>query len=389
MKTEMTIDTEKKTKRTKRRGNGEGSICQRESDGRWLASVVIGRNQNGKMLRKVVYGWTKSEVQKKLAKLLPQQQAGTLNADRLTVGEFIDSWLENSVRPNKRASTYASYHQIARLHIKPYIGGIQLSKLMPSNVATLYSTLEREGRGARLRQMAHAVLHRALEYGVESEVLTRNVCDVAERPQAPRKEVTPLTAGQALAFLTATAEHRLHAMFLLAIDTGMRQGELSGLQWDDIDLSAGAVTIRRAIVQIKEDFIVNEPKTARGRRRVEICPATVDALRLHKARMMQEGRLAAGWVFVSKTGQHLRRNATRKTFQGILRRAGLPIIKFHDLRHTCATLLMENGTHAKVVQERLGHSQISITLDTYSHVTPTMQREAANTMQGILKATGS
>jgi integrase len=386
---ESTIEKPKQKRSTKRRGNGEGSIYQR-GDGRWCAGIVTGRDQHGKQLRKVVYGWTKTEVQKKLTKLMPQQQAGTLgNADRITLGEFIDKWLANSVRPNNRASTHASYDQVARLHIKPFIGGIQLSKLMPANVATLYATLEREGRKARLRQMAHAILHRALQYGVEQEILTRNVCDVAERPQAPRKEVTPLTAEQAQAFLLATADHRLYAMFLLAIDAGMRQGELNGLQWDDVDLTAGAVTIRRAVVQIKEEFIVNEPKTARGRRRVEICPATVDALRLHKARMMQEGRLAAGWVFVSKTGQHLRRNAIRKTFQGILRRAGLPVVKFHDLRHTCATLLMASGTHAKVVQERLGHSQISVTLDTYSHVTPTMQREAANTMQGILQATGS
>lgn len=387
---ETTIGTEKREKRTKRRGNGEGSICQRKSDGRWLASVVIGRNQHGKMLRKVVYGWTKGEVQKKLAKLIPQQQAGTLgNCDRVTVGEYLDRWLENDVRPNKRASTYASYHQIARLHIKPFIGGIQLSKLAPANVKGLYGTLEREGRGARLRQMAHTVLHRALKVAVKSEVISRNPCDAAERPQAQKRDITPLDNSQAQILLKAIENHRLNALFLLAIDSGLRQGELNGLKWEDVDLVGGVVFVRRTIVQVKEEFIINPPKTAKGKRRVEICAMTVEALRHHKARMMQEGRLAAGWVFVSQTGKFLRRNSVRKSLLAILKGAGLPVIRFHDLRHTCATLLMAGGTHIKVVQERLGHSQIAITLDTYSHVLPTMQREAANTMQGILKATGS
>jgi integrase len=156
-----------------------------------------------------------------------------------------------------------------------------------------------------------------------------------------------------------------------------------------VDLDAGVVHVRRAVIQIGNEFIVNEPKTAKGKSRVEISTATVDALRLHKARMMQEGRLAAGWVFVSQTGEHLRRTVIRKQLRAILTKAELPMIRFHDLRHTCATLLMAEGTHAKVVQERLGHTDITVTLGTYSHITPTVQRAAADTMQGILKATGS
>jgi integrase len=374
---------------TKRRGNGEGSIFQR-GDGRWVAIITIGYGADGKRRRKTVYGVTKKEVQDKLGVLMPQQQSGSLgDMKRITMGAFLDQWLENTVRLNKRASTHASYLQIVTKHIKPFIGGMQLSKLSPAAVGTFYATLEREGRSGRMRQMAHAVLHRALERAVKLGQAARNVCDAVERPEAPRHEITPLTQDQTVAFLKATDETRLRALYILAIASGLRQGELFALRWDDIDLNLGVLSVRRTVVQIGTDFVVNEPKTARGKRLVELPAYAVEALQQHLRCMMIEGHAGAGWVFVSRNGKFLRRNVVRQQLREIVTKAGLPKIRFHDLRHTCATLLMSGGTHAKVVQERLGHSQIGVTLDTYSHVLPGMQRDAANSLDAMLRPTGS
>ncbi|MSR60017.1 MAG: site-specific integrase [Planctomycetaceae bacterium] len=381
--------TDKKRSKTTRRGNGEGSIFQR-GDGRWVATIATGYGADGKRRRKAVYGWTKKEVQDKLGVLLPQAQGGLLSdSKRSTLAEFLDRWLEDTVRTNKRASTYASYKQLVEKHVKPFIGGVQLARLSPANVGSLYATLERSGKSGRLRQMVHAVLHRALERAIKLGQVPRNVCDAVERPEAPRHEITPLTLDQTATFLHATKGTRLHALYILAIASGLRQGELFALRWDDIDLDGAVLSVRRTVVQIGKEFIINEPKTARGKRRVELPPVAIESLREHRKRMMVEGHAGAGWVFVSRNGQHLRRNVVRLQLGKILKAEKLPAIRFHDLRHTCASLLMMDGTHAKVVQERLGHSQISITLDTYSHVVPSMQRAAADRMDTMLRPTGS
>jgi integrase len=378
-----------KKRKTARRGNGEGSIFQR-GDGRWCARVTIGYDANGKRKRRDVYGWTKKEVQDKLTGLMAQKQNGTLAAtERETVGEFIEWWLTNEVKPNRRASTHASYRQIAVKHILPYLGGLQLSRLQPSNVGSLYATLQSAGCSARLVQMVHAVLRRALGRGVKLGKLVRNACDAVERPQADRHEIQTLNQDQARAFVLALQNDRLKPLFLLAITGGLRQGELFGLKWDDIDFNAAAVSVRRTIVQLGNEFIINEPKTAKGRRRVELPALAMESLHEHRRQMMIEGRAGSEWVFVGTTGKPLRRSVVRKQLRKLLSGAGLPGIRFHDLRHSCASLLMAGGTHAKVVQERLGHSTINLTLDTYSHVLPTMQREAANSLDELFRQTGS
>lgn len=382
------MNTESK-KRTKRRGNGEGSIFQRP-DGRWCARITVGRDANGNRKRRDVYGWTKKEVQEKLTTLLAQKQTGTLcDTGRETVAEFITWWLANEVKPNRRASTHETYRQTAAKHILPFLGGLQLSRLAPSNVGSLYTTLQSDGRSSKLVQMVHAVLRRAMERALKLGKIIRNPCDAVERPQAPRHEITPLDQEQAAAFLKAISADRLQALFILAIAGGLRQGELFALRREDVDFDAGAVAVRRTVVQLGKEFVVNEPKTAKGRRRVELPALAIDALRDHLRRMMIEGHAGAGWIFVGRSGGFLRRAVIRRKLRRLLATAGLPTIRFHDLRHTCATLLMANGTHAKVVQERLGHSTIGMTLDTYSHVLPTMQREAADKLGDMLRPTGT
>jgi integrase len=378
----------KQKRRTARRGNGEGSIYQR-SDGRWAAEITVGYGDNGKRRRKTVYGWTKAEVQKKLGNLLPQAQAGAFAVADMTVGAFLDHWLENTVKPNNRATTFESYERIARKHIRPFIGGIRLSNLAPINVESMYTALRNAGRSPRLVQMAHAVLHRACERALKMRHIVANPCNAVERPQAPEFEIAPLHPEQALAFITAIGENRMRALYILAIASGLRWGELNALKWEDVDFEQGAISVRRTLIEIDGRFTINEPKTKKGKRRVELSPIAIEALIDHRARMLREGHAASEWVFMNKDGRHHRRTVNRRSLRRILKSAGLPMIRFHDLRHTCASLLMLKGIHAKVVQERLGHSTVNLTLNTYSHVLPTMQRAAADSLEACLRPTGS
>ena len=198
-----------------------------------------------------------------------------------------------------------------------------------------------------------------------------------QRPRVPKSDITPLTAEQVAAFLKAAKGDRLEAAFIfVAITTGMRLGEIFGLQWPDVDLKAGALMVQHSLMELNGKLTLSEPKTARGRRKIDLPKMAVNALWKHKARMLKEGLGSVPWVFCNESGGPLRRSHFHfSEFKPTLINAGLPAIRFHDLRHTSASLLLSQGVHPKVVQERLGHSQISVTLDTYSHVLPTLQRK--------------
>ncbi|HEY3967896.1 MAG TPA: site-specific integrase [Planctomycetaceae bacterium] len=380
---------ETKRRKTARRGNGEGSIYQR-GDGRWVASVVVGRDQTGKQRRKVVYGWTKADVTGKLSKLLPQALDGTLGThERLTVGAYLDKWMEDTVKANRKPSTFARYETSCNLHIKPLIGGIQLSKLTPVQLRGLYASLQRDGHSLATCEITHAILHSAFKSALKSDLVTRNVCDCVDRPKAPDAEIKTIDAAQVNMLLESIRNDRLYALYLLAIDSGMRQGEMLALRWDDISFESRTISVRRKVIEVKKVFHVDEPKTASGRRSITVTPATIEALREHQAKMLAEGLIGGGWVFPRRNGKFIRRNWLVLRIKKILADAGLPEITFHALRHTCATMLLQASTHGKIVQERLGHSKIAITLDTYSHVTPTMQQQAADVMGGLLAKAGA
>jgi integrase len=378
-------DGEKSKRQTRRRGNGEGSIFQR-SDGRWVATINVGYDQNGKRKRRDVYGATKKEVQDKLTVLHSAKLEGTLvEPSKVNVGQFLDHWLEDGARLSVRANTYTLYKGIVKRHIKPRIGGVNLLKLSPVHVQGLYSEMERDGCSPRLRQLTHAVLHRALKQALKWGNVSRNVCDAVDPPRVPKKTIQPLTPGQAGDLLTAATGQPLHALYVLAITSGLRQGELFALQWADVDLDGKAVTVRHTLIEAQGKIVLSEPKTAKSRRRVSIPKMAVDALHEHRKRMVAEGHAGSPWVFCDRDGSHLRKsNFIRRSFKPLLKAAGLPPIRFHDLRHTSATLLLLQGVHAKVVQERLGHANISMTLDTYSHVLPELEQAAAATFDGLL-----
>ena len=368
------------------RGKGEGLIRKR-ANGSWEARIDIGRDSNGARVRKSVYGKTKKEVTEALTKLSSQKLDGMLiHDDQTTVEQFIDRWLEDSAALKVRASTLASYKQICRLHITPKIGRLKLSKLAPSHVQHLLAEMTRDGKSPRLVQMAYTMIRLALSVGLKWGVIVRNVAEAVERPSVERHEITPMTDEHAAKFLKAAKSDRLYALYVLALATGMRQGELFGLQRDDVDLNAGTITVRRTLVELNGKITTNPPKTEKGRRLIELPQMAITALWDHKARMLAEGLAGSDWIFCDTDGSPLRRqNVLRRSFVPILSAAGLKGVRFHDLRHTSATMLLGAGVHPKIVQERLGHSQIGVTMDTYSHCLPSMQKEAAGKLDNVLK----
>jgi len=282
-------------------------------------------------------------------KVREAQQSGLIETSRLTVGQFLDRWLENVVKPSLANSTHTRYEQIIRLHLKPYVGGTRLTKLAPADVEQLYAEQERVGVTVRNRELSGVVLQESLAHAARLKLIPFNPCPDIAKPRPPKHEMQVWGKTQVDAFLKAAADDRLYAMYVLAIASGMREGELFGLEWSDVDFEAGAVTVNRTLEEISGQFRTKEPKSAKSRRRIDLPRFAVDALHEHRKRMLAEGH-ATRPVFCDSNGGYLRRpNVARRSFQPIIERAGVPPIRFHDLRHTAATLLLRQGVNPKVV----------------------------------------
>ncbi len=358
---------------TKKRGNNEGSISKRK-DGRWMgrytAYTVSGRKQ------KAVYGRTRAEAAEKLTKAMADRDGGLVfDTGNLTVGEYLERWLEDSVKGSVKPVTFESYERIVRLHVRPTLGRVKLKALTPPHVRRLYRERLDAGLSTRTVQYTHVVLQRALRQAVNDGLIPRNPCAAVDPPQVRREEIRPLDRDQVRALFEVARENRLEALYIVAVHCGLRQGELLGLQWNDVDLEAGRLQVRRTL----SNGEFTAPKTAKSRRTVTLTPTAIDALKRHSERQAEEMMRAdtlyqdQGLVFASMVGTPLSRRNLTRSFKALLRRAGLPrTVRFHDLRHTCATLLLGKGFNSKFVQELLGHATISITLDTYSHVMPGM-----------------
>jgi integrase len=307
------------------------------------------------------------------------------SASRLKLVVYLDRWLQDAARPSIRETTYQSYRGIIRNHIKGRIGGVILAKLAPTHIQAMYAEMERQKASARLRQLTHAVLRRALKQAVRWGLLMWNPCDAVQPPRVAQKEMMVLQPEQVVTLLKAAKGDRFEALYILAVATGMRMGEMFGLQWADVDLNRGVLKVSRSLTEVHGKVVVSEPKTAKGRRSITLPAMAVAALREHKARRAAAGLGDVPWVFCSRSDTPIRRSHFHAYwFKPLLNRAALPSIRFHDLRHTSATLLLSAGVHPKVVQERLGHSQIGVTMDIYSHVLPSMQQEAASKLNEML-----
>jgi integrase len=380
-----------------KRGNGEGSIYPHKRNGvkiGYRGSYTIYTSAGPK--RRYVSGKTREDVRKKLTKAMSDRDGGfVFEAGSVRVGEYLDRWLRDSVRGTVRQSTYETYGHMASKHIIPALGAIKLRSLTPMHVRGFYrERLDNEDRKcapATVRKM-HVVLQKALDQAVSDGLLPRNAAKGVKLPQTKRGNIQPLTREQTKILLGTVSGDRLEALYVLAVATGLRQGELLALKWEDVELEEAVLRVRSTLTRSGGTVSIGQPKTARSRRSVGLTEQGVSALRVHLSRQIREmeemGSLyqPGGLVFANEIGGIINpSNLRNRSLKPLLQRAGLPKIRFHDLRHTCATLLLSKNINPKIVSEMLGHSSIAITLDTYSHVLPNMQQSAVQALEEALK----
>jgi len=347
----------------------------------------------GKRVHRRVSAPTRKECETRLRAAIQAGERGRSAADeRLTVRAYTDRWLA-AIEPTVRPATFRRYTDFLRLHVLPAIGGIQMSKLAPLDLQRLYADRLDVGLSPTTVHHMHAVIHRLLKQAMRWGIVDRNVSEMVDPPRRATPDVTTWDAEQTVDVLAAGDSTDLAALWRLALLTGMRRGELLGLMWDDLDLDRGALAVRRTLSRGKGGtWELGQPKTASGRRSIALPASCVAALRKHRARQAEDRLLLgpmwqdAGFVFTNETGGPLHVNTLNYRFEKLIAAASVPAIRFHDLRHTSATLLLAQGVHPKIVQERLGHADISMTLNRYSHVMPGMQRQAADTLDAALDA---
>src|SRR5215203_3849867 len=374
----------------KKRGNGEGSISRRKNGG-WMAQYSVYTADGRK--RKTLYGKTRAEVAAKLAEGLSGREGGlTFDANNMKLNDYLRLWLTDSVRDSVRPATYEGYARQVRNHITPTLGPIKLRALTPAHLRGLYRDKLDSGLSSRTVQYIHVTIHKALKQALNDGLVPRNVAEAVKPPQVRREEIEPLTPEQTKRLVEFVSEDRLAALYVLAVTAGLRQGELLGLKWEDVDLDHGILRVKRTLSGIKDGKpVFGTPKTAKGRRSVKLTAKAVEALEKHRERQIEERKqLVKLWrdcdlVFPTRVGTPIsRHNLVTRSFKPLLVRAGLPDIRFHDLRHTCATLLLGRGVHPKMVQHLMGHASIQLTLDRYSHWIPSMGRATAEGMDEAL-----
>ena len=376
---------------TVKRGNGYSVVIELDKD-----------PVTGKRRQKWHSGYrTKRDAERALTEIVASLHTGSyIEPTKQTVTDFTKEWLV-AIEPTIRPSTHFSYDRNLRLHVLPRLGSVQLRKVDAGMLNGLYAALLADGKQSngggglspRSVRYVHTIVHRAFRDAVRWGRIARNPADAADPPRAAataRPTMTTWTADQLRAFLEHAAEHRLHAAFVVLATTGMRRGECLGLRWSDLDLTSGRVSIVQTVIAVNHQVRIGSPKTARGRRTVELDPGTVAGLRRHRQRQLAERLLIGagftdhGLVFCRPDGGPLHPERFSRTFSRESAHAGLPAIRLHDLRHTWATVALAAGEHPKIVQERLGHANVSITLDIYSHVTEGLHADAAARVAGII-----
>jgi integrase len=370
-----------------------GQIIKR-SDKTWLVRIFTGRDASGKRLyfNKTIRG-TKKDAQKWLNSALRDKDLGVfVEPAMLPLADYLNKWLETAARPRVRERTFDGYEWLLRRYVVPKLGARRLADVQALDVQTLYNDLLNTGISAKTIRNLHQVFSSALTQAVKWKMLVHNPCTLVDLPRRERKEMQSLSAAEVTRFLEVARGDKWFVAFLVAIETGARPEEYLGLRWSDIDFEKQIVTVRRALVWRKGGgFIFTEPKTARSRRSIPLSAFAVDGLRKHKRKQAEE-RLMLGehyanhdLVFAAEGGTPLLwRNLTRRHFKPLLRKASLPDVRLYDLRHTTASLLLAAGENPKVVSERLGHASITLTLDTYSHVLPTMQQAATGKLERMM-----
>lgn len=382
-----------------------GSIQKRiGKDGRvsWTAIVDLPPVLNpdtGKLQRKQkrITAGTKKEIDAKVAALVTSTTKGVPDATRATVLEFMNYWLETT-KPTLKPATHRRYSDLAKNHIVPFIGSLKLARLTPAHVQSLYANRLDAGLSNTTVFHLHSVLHHALDDAVQWEFVFRNVTDAATPPKRDEPEMKTWTQEQADRFLStsaATEADKLEALWTLALLTGMRRGEILGLRWSDFDKRSSSISVQRSLSRgSSSELIEQAPKTKSGRRRISLPRRAIEKLEEHReAQDAYRASIEPAWedhnlIFTNELGRHLHPNTLDRLFKLAIARAKVPAIRFHDLRHTAATLLLQEGVHPKIVQERMGHANIAETMK-YSHVMPHMQEAATQALERVIPGSKS
>lgn len=376
----------------KKRANGEGNIRKRK-DGRWEGRYTAGHDpESGKPIYKNVLGKTQAETKEKLKRAIEETKGLDIaKAGQYTVGQWMDVWFENYAKLKVRPSSHQTYRGYIDNHIRPNIGNTPLSKLTSLELQKLYKKLLEGGRVERIEsekqpkglsaktvRNIHQIISSAMELAKSHRLISANPAETCALPKLEHREMKTLTADQLNAFLREAKESGVYEMYYLELATGLRRGELLGLKWDDIDLTNGTIHVRRQIARINGDVVEAPLKTKNAYRTLSIGPDAISILKT------QSRNPSSDYVFPTPTGGPISPDSVLHMLHRVLERAGLPKVRFHDLRHTFATLALQNGVDVKTVSGMLGHFSAGFTLDTYAHVTTAAQRQAANTMGTIL-----
>ncbi len=372
----------------------KGDGITKRKDGRYVGRYTVHTADGPK--RKVIYGRKYKDVEKKLAEARGDAARGIVfDAKGETVRTFLERWLEDVVKPNKTHRTYATHRQQVLSHIIPAFGRVKLEALRKAHVDRLYTELLRGGLAPSSVRRVHAVLHAALEEAVRGDLIPRNPAAHANKPKVRQEEIEPLDAEQARTFLDAARGDRYEALYLLCLMAGLRQGEALGLKWSDIDLDAGTLRVNRQLQRVRRDgeksgrLVFSEPKNA-SRRTVGLPQRAVEALRSHRKRQLEEKLKApdyedSGLVFATGKGTALdAQNIVNRHFKPLLKQAGLPPIRFHDLRHSCLSLLAQRGEPIRDLQALAGHASAAFTLQRYTHHYDSSAKRTAEAMGEIL-----
>lgn len=371
-----------------------GQIVEKGKD-KWYVKIYRGKDASGKKLyhRKVIHG-KKSAAQKYLTAKLREKDLGVfIESSQQLLNEHLDNWLK-IIKMRVAEQTYNSYESVLKTHIRDRIGSLRLGNIKLHDVQQVYNEMELQGKSARTIRYAHAVLSMALRKAIELNYIVRNPCEFAVLPKQEKKETKAFSPQQASVFLHHAKNTKLGFVFEFAMVTGMRPEEYLSLKWTDVDLKKGVVYVQRALVWLKGGgYKFTETKTKKSRRSIPLTASFLSKLKKHR-RQQLEHRMSLGQayenldlIFATEIGTPINyRNLTLRYYDKILESAGLDNKGFvlYSLRHTCATLLLASGENPKVVSERLGHSSVKMTLDTYSHVLPQMQQSASERLDSML-----
>lgn len=358
------------------RGKGEGTLFK-EKTGLWVAEISL---PGGKRKRKRAK--TQSEVK---AWLLAQREAVrdgmVVENDKLTFGQFFDRYYQDILTHNVQPKTLESYESISRIHILPALSAYRLSAITPQLLQSLYADKLKSGLSPRTVHYIHTLIHKALKQALKWGMVTRNVADLVDKPSQKRKAPNVWSADQANRFLNEINGHRWYPIYVIAIYCGLREGEILGLRVEDIDLMKRTLYVRQAVQYLLgKGLIIKEPKSEAGKRSVTIPGFAVAVLTDHLLLIKKD----SGLIFTTGNDTPISPRNLIRHFKSVIGELDLPDIRFHDLRHTHASLLLAAGVNPKVVQERLGHSSVTLTLNTYSHVMPGLQEAAADKFDDLL-----